>query len=329
MPGYDDRHVRNSLLDSRLVEVVDSFYFSEYASPDTALIDYCRRTLPQAIMLGINNWPPECSGPPTVNAFEVVKKELSIPIVMFWYDIYVEQLVSILESFAGVADLHVLFAACRDSHRRFTPGTRYIYAGLTFEDSLFGHIETTRDIDIGFLGTLWPERADYIASLTKTGLRVFTVGGILIDGAKTVPLSRAESGWIPYSEYLKLLSRLKIALNFSSLQVSKYQVRARVWESLWNKTFLLEEENPVTSSYFSPYIDYVPFDDSRDLTEKIRYYLVHNNERDRIRLHGWNTIRTYYSAERFWKSLLGMITSGNIEHMGFLYGREYFTSLEG
>jgi spore maturation protein CgeB len=280
-------------------------------------------------MLGINNWPPECVGPPTVNAFRIVKEELGIPLVMFWYDIYVEQLASILDSFAGVADLHVLFAACSDSHRQFASGINYVYAGLAFEDSLFEFNELPRDIDIGFLGTLWPERSNYIADLAKADLRVFTTGGILIKGAKAVPRSDKESSWISYNEYLKLLSRLKISLNFSSLQVSKYQVRARVWESLWSKTFLLEEENPVTDKYFAPNEDYVPFSSPGDLVEKVKYYLLHDNERDRIRLHGWSTIKTYYSAKRFWKNLFGILTSGDVVHSGLLCGREYFASLGG
>jgi spore maturation protein CgeB len=76
-----------------------------------------------------------------------------------------------------------------------------------------------------------------------------------------------------------------------------------VWEALWCRTFILEEENPVTKLYFEPYVDYVPFTTLKDLVGKVRYYLEHDKERDYIRMQGRTTVEKYYDAKLYWERL--------------------------
>ena len=87
----------------------------------------------------------------------------------------------------------------------------------------------------------------------------------------------------------------------------KYQLGSRTWEALWLRTFLLEEDNPVISVYFEPYLDYVPFTTLKDLADKIRYYLEHEEERDRIRMHGRATVEKYYNSRIYWQNLFETI----------------------
>jgi hypothetical protein len=107
-------------------------------------------------------------------------------------------------------------------------------------------------------------------------------------------------------------------------------VRARVWESLWCKTFLLEEDNQVTPLYFEPYADYVPFTTLKDLADKIRYYLEHDDERDRVRLHGRATVEKYYNAKIYWQNLfeaIGLLPDGEKHyHPGEIWNIKYFES---
>ena len=84
-------------------------------------------------------------------------------------------------------------------------------------------------------------------------------------------------------------------------------VRGRVWEAFWCRTFLLEEDNPATSLYFEPYVDYVPFTTLEDLIDKIRYYLENEEERDRIRMHGRATVEKYYNSRLYWYNLFETI----------------------
>ena len=327
MPGYDDRHVRNTLIDSGLVKNVESFYFSEYKDPNTSLIKYCEVVKPQAIMLSINNWPPDSTGPPSVDTFSELNKKLAIPIVMFWFDIHVTQFINMLRKYSDITDLHIIFGADQSSHIPLSQDINYVYAGLAFENCYFSLLDVSKDIDVGFLGTLWKERIGYITGLVSRGFNVYTAGGVLTDEKIIVPESKDVSRWITYKEYLELISRMKVSLNFALLEGGKYQVRARVWETLLGKTLLLEEDNPVTCRYFTPYEDYVPFSGIDDLAEKIEYYLRNSIERDIIRVQGWKTVVDLYNPTRLWKSIFDEVDSLPSHNPGILWNKSYFNNL--
>lgn len=324
MPGYDDRHVRNTLIDSGLVSTIDSFYFTEHRDVGGDLLDCCNRFQPQVIMLSINSWPLECSGPPTVEYFNIIRREFVIPIVMFWFDIYADQVVELLVRYASIADLHVIFGAYPGSHSLLPTGIKYIYTGLPFENHYSELLSINRDIDIGFLGTTWQNRLSYIASLSSRGLNVYTTGGLLPTNSAIAAHSKENTSWILYANYLEYISRLKISLNFALLPEGRSQVRARVWETLLCKTLLLEEGNPTTSKYFSPYIDYVPFNSVDDLVYKVSYYLSHEEERDTIRQQGWDTVNKYYSATVFWTSVFNILNDLKSCVTGTIYNKDYF-----
>ncbi|MCK4793638.1 MAG: glycosyltransferase family 1 protein, partial [Desulfobacteraceae bacterium] len=108
----------------------------------------------------------------------------------------------------------------------------------------------------------------------------------------------------------------------------RYQARARVWEALWLRTFLLEEDNPVTAAFFEPYVDYVPFTTLQDLADKIRYYLEHDEERDRIRMQGRATVEKYYNSRIYWQNLFETIgiqpDSQYQHHPGEIWNQAYY-----
>ena len=108
---------------------------------------------------------------------------------------------------------------------------------------------------------------------------------------------------------LKLKSTIPVLKDTAAalLKKPRYFAQAKVWEVLWLRTFLLEEDNPVTRKYFEPYVDYVPFTSVKDLVDKIRYYLENEEERNRIRMHGRATVEKYYNARIYWENLFETI----------------------
>jgi hypothetical protein len=112
MPGYNDRHIRNTLIDSGLVKEVYSFYYNEHRDPNTVLIEYCRKIKPQAIMLTL--YSP--SGPLTVNTFSIIKRESNIPIIMFWFDIHADAVIQTMFMYNNIVDLHMILGSAADSH---------------------------------------------------------------------------------------------------------------------------------------------------------------------------------------------------------------------
>ena len=137
-----------------------------------------------------------------------------------------------------------------------------------------------------------------------------------------------------FSALVKNPSRLRYAMpalkNVASITVKKPRetTRARVYEALWCRTFLLEEYNSITSVYFEPYVDYVPFTTLKDLVEKIRYYLENDNERDRIRMQGRATMEKYYNARLYWENIfevIGILPNKKFQHHpGEIWNKAHF-----
>ena len=373
MPGWGNRHIGEPLKQTGIVDNIDNFYFGDYANSDEALIDYCIRQKPQAVLLSLQTLSFRKGGP-TPDAVWKITHQLGIPTVAFWGDIHADSIAEVLEHYLRSVTLNVIWGADASSHKTLPlEGTNYVYTGLTFDESLFSRPEGVRDIPVGFLGSLDQRRSQWIAGLRQLSIPVYTAGGVQVNGKLT-------SAWTPHEEYLKITSRVKVMLNFSLigtledspiplrerdrtwkalhrlrprlktwplalvrnplikskyiipalrviLKKPRHQVRARVWEALWCRTFLLEEDNPVTSLYFEPYVDYVPFTTLKDLVDKIRYYLENEEERDRIRMHGRATVEKYYNARIYWENLFETMgiesATQNHHHLGEIWNKEY------
>jgi hypothetical protein len=378
MPGFEQRHLEEPLRCSGLVDNIDKIYFGDYANSDDALMNYCLQKKPQVVLLSIQ-YQRTKNAPPSPATIRKITYEFGIPTVMFWFDIHDDVIAGILKRYLHSINLNMILGADSISHKTLPlKGTNYVYAGITFDERLFNHPEGERNIPVGFLGSLNQNRSQWIDGLMKSGISVYTAGGFDFSTDKPA------SVWMPYKEYLALMSRLKIVLNFSMLGCRKYnpivlsergrvleaiwwlvsglktysltlaknplkakhavsvfknaaksllllkkpryQVRARVWEALWCRTFLLEEDNSVTSLYFEPYVDYVPFTTLKDLADKIRYYLEHDEERDRIRLKGRATVEKYHNARIYWENLfeaIGLQSGAENHHPGEIWNKAY------
>jgi spore maturation protein CgeB len=84
------------------------------------------------------------------------------------------------------------------------------------------------------------------------------------------------------------------------IKPSRPQVKARNFEIPGCGGFLMTSDADNLSEYHVPGKEVVLFSSPDDLVEKIRYYLVHEDERERIRLAGYErTIRDHTYERRF------------------------------
>ena len=327
MPGFEDRHIRSPLIHSGLVETVQSFYFSEHTDIDTELYNYCVLYKPDLILLTVQ-FCKTVSHLPSEWVISRIVAEFNVSIVMFWFDIHAEIISSIFQRYSSFATLNVLFCSSPASHISFDfVKCNYVYAGLTFDENVFSNRDLYQDIDIGFFGTLYPDRCRYIDILKANHFNVFTAGGIMLNGCRSLVDSKGLPLWVPYTKYLELIQRTKIVLNFSTLPNMRYQMRGRVFEVLWCTSFLLEEDNPVISEYFTPCEDYASFTGVSDLINKLHMYLFNSADRDRIRYQGRSTVEKYYNTKRFWGNLLEVvhnIRTNNLSCRSDIWNCNYF-----
>lgn len=158
-----------------------------------------------------------------------------------------------------------------------------------------------RDIDISFVGSVdsvdsegrrWPLRYEYIDFLKKNGIDVVTCGGQRSDRIST-------------EDYINILNRSKISLNFCRRADGVSQLKARVFEAMACKSFVLEDEGLETQHFFDIGTDLMSFHSKAELLEKVLYYLDHSKEREEIAQSGYEKVTNLYNATNMWAYIFG------------------------
>jgi len=186
------------------------------------------------------------------------------------------------------------------------------------------------EFDVTFLGQKYGDRPDYVRYLIDKGIDVRVWGPdwrepsgwplwrrslrrakyrFFKHHATGVPLERCG---FPLSDdnYVKMYSRSKISLGFSKVAGGHSengraikQVRLRDFEAPMSGAFYLVEYFDELGEFFEPGKEIVCFTDPEDLLGKVRYYLSHNDARERIRQAGMRRAR----SEHTWHKRFEMV----------------------
>ena len=107
-------------------------------------------------------------------------------------------------------------------------------------------------------------------------------------------------------DYGNILRASKITVNFSRpvFDEEGFQCKGRVIEALSCGTLLLEQKNPETERWLIPGRDYADFADEREMIDKAKYYLAHEEERASIADAGHQKVRRLYSGAAYWRLIL-------------------------
>ena len=149
-----------------------------------------------------------------------------------------------------------------------------------------------KDIDVAFLGQVSIYRTDRRNSIEY--LMEQNISGYIAS------LNRDQQ--VEHSKYAEILGRAKIGINFS-YSVDKHQLKGRVFEIMHSGAMLLETKNPQIETLFNDGIDYVSFSNKEDLVKKIKYYLIHEQERESIAQSGRQKVLKLYNSKLFIKKI--------------------------
>ena len=148
-----------------------------------------------------------------------------------------------------------------------------------------------RDIDVSFVGNVssYAERSTYLGYLKDNGIKLLVAGG-------------QRDNLLSQEDFVDLFQRSKMTINFSRRPIRDdiHELKSRVTEAMSCGTLLLESENKSISQLYDPLEHYIPFGTPEDLLEKIRHYLEHEDERQRIAKAGWLKTTTEYNNVVFW-----------------------------
>ena len=105
----------------------------------------------------------------------------------------------------------------------------------------------------------------------------------------------APMGVVSYTaEMPDIFHNTKINLNITLRSITS-GIPLRAIDILGCGGFLLSNYQAELCEYFTPDKDFVYFEDSTDLKEKIAYYLSHETEREAIAYHGYQTVTQNFS----------------------------------
>jgi spore maturation protein CgeB len=144
---------------------------------------------------------------------------------------------------------------------------------------------------VSFVGAAHGNRRRRVAELLKHGIEVSCFG----YGWPTGPVAAED---IP-----RVMRESIISLNFSNAK-GQNQIKARTFEVPGAGGFLLTEYAPRLEEFYTAGKEIEVFHGTEELVEKIKHYLVHPEERDRIAWAGFERTRREHTYEIRMKEVL-------------------------
>jgi spore maturation protein CgeB len=180
---------------------------------------------------------------------------------------------------------------------------------------------------VTFIGSAYGKRSKWINDLKKRGITVECFG----HGWGNGPVDAIE---IP-----RIMRESIICLNFSDsgfvmpgfLPRRNRQVKARIFEVTGAGSFLMTENAEDIDRFFVPDSEIVVFHDIIELADKIKFFLSHPDERDRIAWAGFIRTRNDHTYDIRFRDLIDRIkipewTAGKKKN--FIVDRDRFAELE-
>lgn len=163
-------------------------------------------------------------------------------------------------------------------------GSRVIPAMLNTGASVEVDWENLKEkYDVSFVGSKFSDRAAWLTALQERNIPVAAFGA-------------GWGGYVSFEDMLDTFTTSKINLNFSGTYFQALHMKGRIFQVCLAGGFLLTEYAPEIENYFVIDKEIVCFQDIDELTDKLHYYINHEDERRAIAKAGWERARKEYSS---------------------------------
>lgn len=226
---------------------------------------------------------------------EVVNQMEAVHKVLWVYDGF-ERLINIYDTFKSYDDIYTFE---RNDIPKFNDiGINAKFLPLCADEKVYYPIVTeNKSIDLCFVGALIQERVTMFRKLHKMFPDItMQIYGHYISRYNIIGRIRrrlAHEGTYLTNRNLKpaevneLYSKSKININFQRKQ-SQYGANIRLYEILATNSFQLVNSNTYVEDCFSDCLE--TFQSEEEMSQKIQYYLKHENEREDKALNGYNKV---------------------------------------
>lgn len=164
--------------------------------------------------------------------------------------------------------------------------------------------DVKKDIDVAFVGSiangpLYGSRLRYLLHiepiLREKGYNLYVGGGQLyFFNDKSLSLA----------EYVNIVNRSRIVLNFSQTYDGLRHLKIRVMETMACKAFSMTEDCVDIKHFFEQGKEYDAFDSEEQLSEKLLHYLSHDAEREEIANAAYEKMTQIYTPCHVWGYIL-------------------------
>lgn len=183
----------------------------------------------------------------------------------------------------------------------YTSNDSAISAHTTADLKTFKPLQNvSKDIDVSFVGSIangniYGSRLKYLEYiepiLKQNGYQLYIGGGQLY-------FTNDES--LSLDDYVSILNRSKIVINFSQTYQGIKHLKYRVMETMACKSFLMTEDCPDIDYFFDRGKDYCGFCGYTELADKLLYYLSHDDEREAIAARAYEKMTRLYNPCNVW-----------------------------
>lgn len=294
------QHILEGSLESSGLASCDTFYLDEFflkyhRAGDYELLSLCSKIKPDLIHLGwANDFPHNLK----LQTLDILSHKMNIPIVVVWGDLVWDLFIRISETLLPYVRLNIVLDSASFFPKVSRP-EKYLLLWGPMDMRIFSKPIKIRDIPVCFMGSEEKTgRKEKIDALTRADIGFYYGGGQFNERSVSI------------EEYITIYKRSKIVVNFSANPTGFFQVTGRVFEATLAGAMLLEEDNMETSRLLTPMVDYVPYDGVKDLIDKAKYYLEHEDERAVIAENGCRKVIMNYNSTLYWKSIFDRVFGG-------------------
>jgi len=153
---------------------------------------------------------------------------------------------------------------------------------------LYKNLNLPRIYDVSFVGRCHGERQSFIDTIKRHGINVTTFGQGWENG-----------GRVSQADLIKIYNQSKISLSISfASSGDKIQIKGRDFEATACGSLLLTRDTKEIAEYFVPGKEIITYRDANDASEKIKYYLNNDDERERIAKKGYEKVMREHTCEK-------------------------------
>lgn len=159
-------------------------------------------------------------------------------------------------------------------------------------------LSSQRDIDLIFVGALYVNKMPLIAAVKKAfGRRLRLHGLTNIKKNLYFNLKFGFPGWVsplPFTQYVPFYQRAKIGINVHNR--GDYTVGSyRLFDLPANGVMQISDGGQYLEQFYAVGEEIESYRNADDLIDKVKYYLKHDEERERIALNGFMRVRKDYN----------------------------------